>query len=158
MSVLFNGHFDGFNIYESTFGNPVRDGEDLIVPAIKLWILDHTLGQYGDVVTGIMRFRRVISSTREVTPYLNESGRGFKESFFVDDGPFELTSKDICESGYFISGRIVDPYGCVDDWIIKAESFEFKCEGVYDLKLTPEGCEYLNYRTIEDAIKQATTG
>ena len=158
MSVLFMGHFDGFNIYESTLGEPIIRGEDMLIAARYLFVLNHEIGRYGPIATGILRFRRVISSTREFTPYLDESGRGFKETEIIDDGPFELTGKDICESGYFISATIDDPYGRVEDWIIKAESFEFKCEGVYDLKLTPEGCEYLNYRTIEDAIKQASAG
>ena len=157
--VIFRGHFDGFNVVESTFGNPIRSGKDLLVPAKYLYILDHAIGEYGSVATGILRFRRIISSTREVTEYVGDPRKdGFKETVFVDDGPFELTRKDICESGYFIAGKIGDPLSRVDEWIIKAESFDFKCEGVFDLKLIPGGCEYLNYRTIEEAMKQASTG
>ncbi|MGI9282088.1 MAG: hypothetical protein ACR2PX_21000 [Endozoicomonas sp.] len=154
--ITYRGFFDKFDVWQSTFGKPTKDGNDLLVPAIELWLSgDHPLVQYGQIATGIMRFRRVISSKREVSPYVGDS---FGPTVVVDDGPFNLTRKDICESGYFIEGTITEPHGGVGEWIIKADDFEFECEGVYDLKLIPGGCEYLNYRTIEDAIKQASAG
>ena len=160
--IIYRENLDGFHVCESTYGRPIKEGNDLLVPAIKLWILDHDLGEYGDIATGTMRFKNVVSSTRDISEYVGDPRRGgkgyFKPSEDVDDGPFDLTDNDIHMNEYLIEGKFSDPHTCIGDWIIKAESFEFECVGIYDLKLIPEGCEYLNYRTIEDAIKQASAG
>ena len=151
--IVFKNCFDGFYWFESTFGNPILLGKDLLIPARYLYILNHPIGEYGSVATGMSRFQNVTYSSRKVTEYAGDPKKGkFKETVFVDDGPFQLTGKDICEKGYLITGRIDEPLSCVDEWIIKAESFEFGCEGVFDLEVFPGRCEYFNYRTIEEAV------
>ena len=161
--IIYRENFDEFHVCESTYGRPVKDGHDLLVPAIKLFLTgDHPVAEFGGVATGIMRFKNAVSSIRSQSEYVGDPTRNgdgyFKPLIDFDDGPFELTEKGINAREYEIEGSFDNPHTCIGNWIIKAESFELECEGVYDLKLIPGGCEYLNYRTIEEAMKQASTG
>ena len=152
--IVFRGHFDGFNYPESTISHPVKDGNDLLITAKHLFTHNHPLSNFANVVSGTLRFINVVSSVREYWKY---DGSGFKTPEVIDDGEFNLTENDVPAHEFELCGNIDDTHSRFEDWIIKAQSFEFECDGVYDMELKPTFRLY-NYRTIEEAVKQASTG
>lgn len=128
----FAGLFDKLYFTESSFGLPVIEGVLMRVPVQGLFVLrGHPLLDEGDgPYSGWLVFDKVRDSMRTVTEYVGESKmtKNFKESYNVQDGPFPASAEDDEVSTFGFEGLQLDPRAWIDNWIVRAGSFELIIE------------------------------
>jgi len=121
------GFFDNLHFTESSFGLPVVHGSTLRIPVRGLFVLrGHPLLENGDgPYTGWLVFENVRDSRRTVTEYTGESKLAgeFGKPYEVEDGPFPQVVGDPGVTFEF-EGLQLEPKAWVDNWIVRADSFE----------------------------------
>jgi hypothetical protein len=127
-------HFGEAIFHDNCLGIPVNDLLAGDKHPIYLFPENRTLLKrdvsLGNVIKGVMLFRSVFFSRREVSEYTRaEYGEnlysGFKEAYAVEDVHKDITELGV--SAYQFEGRIANPAAHVD-WIVIAKSFELQVE------------------------------
>lgn len=128
--TIISGYFDELEFWDSCyFGKPVIGKSDLIIPARNLGLYEgHPLNNKGKhMILPKCRliFSGVKKSERVVGEYLGEpkSGKGFKPSYKVIDGPFPKTDEPV--NNFFLEGILEDPLSYVT-WEIESVSFDLE--------------------------------
>lgn len=86
----------------------------------------HPLLSEGDgPYAGWLVFEGVSSSSRTVTEYIGgpKAPGGYLEPYFQEDGPYPAQSGD--QNVYTFEGLQIDPLAWIDNWIVRAASFQF---------------------------------
>lgn len=121
------GFFDNLYFTESSFGLPVTHGANMRIPVRGLFVLrGHPLLDSSDgPYTGWLVFENVQDSRRIVTEYVGESklSRDFREPYEIKDGPFPSNAGDAVTTFGF-EGLQLEPKAWIDNWVVRAESFE----------------------------------
>lgn len=123
-------HFEALFFSESLLGQPSMIGTTLVVPVSGVLPLGGfpLVGGEGGSISGTLMFRGVVSSRRIVTEYIGnpKNPDGFKEPYVVEDifgGSGAELAGGLREYGF--EGTQEDPRAWIDDWVVRAKSFEF---------------------------------
>jgi len=119
-------HFDDLHFVESNLGKPQIAGDCLRIPVKGLFPLaGHPLvTQTPRLVSGILRFEGVVSSTRTLIEYVGDpkNPSGFKDRRQEQDGPFPASdATDIRE--FLFAGYGESPPAWIEHWVVRARRF-----------------------------------
>lgn len=124
---IINGYFDELEFWNSCyFSQPVIKNTELIIPVHNIGLYEeHPLNNTGKLMIlpeARLIFSGVQRSERVINEYLGEqnSGKGFKPSYKVSDGPFLKNDKSVTQ--FFFEGILEEPRSYVT-WEIDSMLF-----------------------------------
>lgn len=125
--TAYAGDFDKIYFTSCSLGTPIVSGKEMRIPVTELFVLrGHPLLSRGDgPYSGWLVFSGVAHSGRTVSEYIGGklASGGFKEPYLIEDRSFpELASNEF--NDYCFEGSQLDPGAWIDNWIVKAESFQ----------------------------------
>lgn len=130
MVTIICGYFDELEFWDSCyFGKPLIKNTQLIIPSRNIGLYEgHPLnntGQFMILQSGKLIFSGIQRSQRIIGEYLGEpkSGRGFKPSYTIADGPFPKIDEPITK--FFLEGILEEPLSYVT-WEIESVSFHLE--------------------------------
>ncbi|MCP5014124.1 MAG: hypothetical protein GY938_02430 [Ketobacter sp.] len=104
----------------------------MVVPVSGLYVMEgHPLAKgKGGPFKGRLKFIGVRNSTRNICEYIGnpKQPNGFKEPRDIEDGPLEQVMVPEILQEYGFEGFLENPAAWVNDWVVKARSFEFECD------------------------------
>lgn len=121
--------FDALFFTESSLGKPLLVGDILTVPVSGVLPLGgYPITHQSGSISGRMIFRGVASSSRVVTEYIGDPTKpdGFKNPYEISDIDGDETNAGLRE--YAFEGVSEDPMAWIDNWLVRAKSFEFEID------------------------------
>ncbi|WP_322736283.1 hypothetical protein [Nostoc sp. DedQUE12b] len=130
MVTIISGYFDELEFWDSCyFGKPIIKNTQLIIPSRDIGLYEgHPLnntGQFMILQSGKLIFSGIQRSQRIIGEYLGEpkSGRRFKPSYTIADGPFPQTDEP--RTKFFLEGILEELLSYVT-WEIESVSFHLE--------------------------------
>ncbi|RCJ29409.1 hypothetical protein A6770_22005 [Nostoc minutum NIES-26] len=128
--TIISGYFDELEFWDSCyFSKPIIKNTQLIIPSRNIGLYEgHPLNNTDQLTilqSGKLIFSGIQRSERVIGEYLGEpnSGKGFKPSYTIVDGPFRQTDEPTTK--FFIEGILEEPLSYVT-WEIESVSFHLE--------------------------------